>query len=63
MPDTSEPLGVSVHKVTDDFRGDHAADVSIALTADFDETLGDLLRRADLRAKDYLEIRIMVDHA
>lgn len=64
---------IVVELVTEDFRGDHARDVRIALDVDKDETIGELTKRAfsinkrrnglslkgdKTRYQDHLEIRL-----
>ena len=53
--------------VTDDFRGDHAAEVKIALEIDDDETIYQFMERIfdkhkkqsnDYRYQDYIELRL-----
>lgn len=57
-------MSIQILQYTDDFRGDHAADVKIAHEVDPDETIRDLVKRllfnnkSHPRYMDHIEIRL-----
>lgn len=48
--------------VTSEYRGDHAADVAVAIPPKPGETVEELVQRADLHPTDHLAIRIMREY-
>lgn len=54
------PPSVAITLCTSDYRGDHAADVAVAIRAEPDETVATLVARSGLtNIHDHLEIRLV----
>lgn len=52
-------MNIAILHVTDHYRGDHAADVAIAVHPIAGETVEALVARLDLKPTDRIELRIM----